>query len=120
MSVEEKKTVNTDLPKLLRAIARGTNAQESRHNIIFNAAADHIDALTSQVKAGADEIEKMREALRPFANYHVTSIHGEREGWSIFIPRSSPQPKFADFDTARALSRPAPEAREKEGEGNAD
>lgn len=36
---------NKDLPRLLRAMAAGTDAQESRHDIIFTAAADEIERL---------------------------------------------------------------------------
>jgi len=35
--------MNKDLPKLLRAIAGGTQAKENRHDIIFNAAADELE-----------------------------------------------------------------------------
>ena len=36
---------DNDLPKLLRAIAKGTNAQETNQDIILNAAADEIERL---------------------------------------------------------------------------
>jgi uncharacterized coiled-coil DUF342 family protein len=39
-------TSNTnDIPKLLRAIASGTQAQENKHDVILLAAADEIDQL---------------------------------------------------------------------------
>jgi hypothetical protein len=61
-----------------------------------------LELAAAEIDRLAAENEKLLEALRPFANYHVTGISSGREGWSIFIPCSSPQPKFADFDDARA------------------
>jgi hypothetical protein len=37
--------MNEDLPKLLRAMASGTQAKENRHDIILEAAADEIERL---------------------------------------------------------------------------
>ena len=37
--------MNEDLPRLLRAIAQGSNAKDAKHDIIFNAAADEIERL---------------------------------------------------------------------------
>ena len=41
--------MNEDLPQLLRAIARGTQAQENKHDIVFNAAADEIERLRALI-----------------------------------------------------------------------
>jgi hypothetical protein len=45
-----------DLPKLLRAIARSTQAQETKHDVVFNAAADLIDDLRATIAEQDQEI----------------------------------------------------------------
>lgn len=40
-----------DLPMLLRAIARGTQAQENKHDIVFNAAAHLIEEQEAEIGA---------------------------------------------------------------------
>ncbi len=52
---------NEDLPKLLRASAGGTQAQENRHDIILNAAADEIEKLR-RVSADLLEAAQLLEA----------------------------------------------------------
>jgi hypothetical protein len=42
---------NEALPKLLRAIANGTQAKENRHDIILNVAADEIEQLRARLRA---------------------------------------------------------------------
>jgi hypothetical protein len=76
---------------------------------VCHRAADHIDALTSQVKAGADEIEKMREALRQGVAFADLVVR------ELLTGQVSMKDVYGfDIEFARALSRPAPEAREKD------
>jgi hypothetical protein len=57
-------TDNADLPKLLRAIAGGSDAKANKHDIIFNAAAAELEASRNLVKAGSAAIP---EPLKEFA-----------------------------------------------------
>lgn len=50
-STDQKNAAPGTLAKLLRAIAAGSDARASRHDIIFNAAADALDRLLEGQKA---------------------------------------------------------------------
>jgi HAMP domain-containing protein len=53
--------LNEDLPRLLRVIARGTQAQENKHDIVFNAAADEIERLRAQCERLRGSLERAGE-----------------------------------------------------------
>ncbi len=48
--------MNETLPKLLRSIAAGADAQERKHDVIFGAAADEIERLRAQADNDAQVI----------------------------------------------------------------
>jgi hypothetical protein len=61
--------MNKDLPRLLRAIAGGTIAQENKHDIIFNAAADELERfarITPDARKVAGDIMQAVWLGRPF------------------------------------------------------
>jgi hypothetical protein len=49
---------NKDLPKLLRAVAAGTDAKNGRQDVIFNAAADEIERLRERIKSARELVEE--------------------------------------------------------------
>jgi hypothetical protein len=53
--------MSTHITKLLRAIAGGSDARASRHDIIFNAAADEIERLTAIEVAAGKAIQSLRD-----------------------------------------------------------
>lgn len=68
---------NKDLPKLLRAIAASQDAQKYGHDIIFNAAADELDAAW-----------KVHPAIPTFAlqvGRTVAGIEVHRNGWWTYL-----------------------------------
>jgi hypothetical protein len=116
-----------DIPNELRRGIGGMNIEDfTEAEKLMDLAADHIDALTSQVKAGgaqfdADECYQLFIAMDDRAR----AIGGQRP--EVNALREKLLPFYRDWHAKNphavhpsALSRPAPEAREKEGEGNAD
>ena len=57
---------NADLPKLLRAVAGGSNAKESRQDIIFTAAADEIEGLRGLAAEMLAVLLSAREQLEDY------------------------------------------------------
>jgi hypothetical protein len=67
-------SMNESLPKLLRAIASGTQAKENKHDIILNAAADEIEQLRAALRT-IQPVEKGLE-LDPNTKPNETSQKG--------------------------------------------
>jgi hypothetical protein len=54
---------NEQLPELLRAIASGTQAQENKHDIILNAAADELEELRHLTRLNIATMEETKMRL---------------------------------------------------------
>jgi hypothetical protein len=72
----------SDITKLLRAIALGTDAQKNKHDIIFNAAAARIEALKQALREIAQQklSDELDEHEREWADYH--------DGWDQAVKRA--------------------------------
>jgi hypothetical protein len=69
--------MNEDLPKLLRAIAGGTQAQENRHDIIFNAAADELERLRAENRFLFDIIKDDALLVERYNAFNERRLKGE-------------------------------------------
>jgi hypothetical protein len=87
--------MSDDIPKLLRAIARGTQAQENKHDVILDAAADEIERLREVLREirrdiieCADDTIWMRGGIETVCD-RITAILGDENPPSANSPKSA-------------------------------
>lgn len=86
---------NPDLPKLLRALAGGTDAKARKHDVIFNAAADELERLDRATEHFRAETAK--QSMEPHLGC-ATTKHLIDELRARFGHERSSQPNYRTID----------------------